>query len=602
MKSNFLNALSECVRIDAGIPAVQMAIATFLVVSALAFWSRTQISLPGRRWFTYSSLAMLWWLAAVGIELSVSTLPCTLSWAQVAWVGIIFLPTFWCFFLYEYAFSKKVPPGLVWIGAAFLPSAFLALVMTNTFHGQLYGAGTRLIDDGIKSYTFFDHGRLFFVLISYLYLIIVGTCVVAGGALLKASPAVRSFFVKLFLTTIIPVTANILYVFYGFTLFGTDPTPFSFAASLTLVVWLIVNGMWVDVRAISRDLLFYTSPDLVFVIKVDGNLLETNLAAKAFLRSQQSDGRSLSTLKSLGPVFASLTETAELPDILEVQNGDQHYVARAYPISWGEGQTLLGWTVAFVDVTVQKRDAARALAAERVQAQFLATVSHELRTPLTVVKGALGLLKINPSKLTAEKTDHLVSLALKNSTILAALVNDLLDMQKLESSEFSLNLEIYDVCDIISGAVASMETFNHKGNVKLRFDERPGEVMIWADNIRMHQVVVNVISNAIKFSRQNSVVEVCMNTVGDTVQITVKDTGRGIPAGSEEKVFGRFLQVDGSDEKDVYGSGLGMHISRQILSQHGGTIGYVSEFGVGTLFTITLPINAILSDTTLTLA
>jgi signal transduction histidine kinase len=162
----------------------------------------------------------------------------------------------------------------------------------------------------------------------------------------------------------------------------------------------------------------------------------------------------------------------------------------------------------------------------------------------------------------------------------------------LESSEFTLNLEIGDVGDIISGAVAGMETFNYKGKVKLRFDRKPGEVMILADTHRMHQVVVNVISNAIKFSKANSNVEVCMNTVGDTVQITVNDTGRGIPAGSEEKVFGRFLQVDGSDDRDVYGSGLGMHISRQILSQHGGTIGYVSEFGVGTLFTITLPIKS----------
>jgi K+-sensing histidine kinase KdpD len=85
----------------------------------------------------------------------------------------------------------------------------------------------------------------------------------------------------------------------------------------------------------------------------------------------------------------------------------------------GEGQTLLGWTVVFVDVTVQKRDSARALKAEQVKAQFLATVSHELRTPLTVANAALGLLKMNPSKLTVEKTEHLVSLALKNPTILA---------------------------------------------------------------------------------------------------------------------------------------------------------------------------------------
>jgi signal transduction histidine kinase len=172
--------------------------------------------------------------------------------------------------------------------------------------------------------------------------------------------------------------------------------------------------------------------------------------------------------------------------------------------------------------------------------QFLATVSHELRTPLTVINGALGLLNIHPSKLTAEKSTHLISLALKNSTILAKLVNDLLDMEKLDSSEFTLDLGICDVGDIVSGAVASMETFNCEGNVKLRFDRKPSGVMILADKIRMHQVVVNVISNAVKFCEENSVVEVCMNAEGDTVQITVKDTGRGIPAGSEEKVFGRF--------------------------------------------------------------
>jgi K+-sensing histidine kinase KdpD len=88
--------------------------------------------------------------------------------------------------------------------------------------------------------------------------------------------------------------------------------------------------------------------------------------------------------------------------------------------------------------------------------QFLATVSHELRTPLTVINGALGLLNIHPSKLTAEKSTHLISLALKNSTILAKLVNDLLDMEKLDSSEFTLDLGICDVGDIVSGAVASM--------------------------------------------------------------------------------------------------------------------------------------------------
>ncbi len=531
---------------------------------------------------------MITWMVTVGIELSSPFIECRIVWSQLAWIGIILLPTFWSFFLYEYTFSRPVPRFVVRLILFFMPVLFVPLILTNAFHGMMYGPETRLIQGKTGLIAHFDHGPLFFVVVSYLYLLILGSSVIAGLAMVKANPAIRSFFVKIFLTTVIPAIANVSYVFYDVTWFNTDPTPFSFAASLTLIVWLIADNRWVDVGAIARDMLFYKTTDVVLVVDLDGKLLEANGAADDVLKSGR--GTSVCDLEGFGPIIKKLLKTQTLPDLPEVTNGDRHYVARAHQIRLGVGQRLLGWTVSFVDVTIQKRAAERALAAERVQTQFLATVSHELRTPLTVVNGALGLLKGQMASLPVEKADRLVDLATKNSNILASLLNDLLDTQKLSSSEFTLNCTTSNIDDIVLGAVDSMETFNSARNIVVRYEASPRAIFAQMDENRIHQVLTNVLSNAFKFSKPDSFVNVEVTERGGLAFISIEDTGRGIPAGSEDKVFGRFSQVDESDQKDIYGSGLGMHIAKQIMSQHGGSISYVSEVGEGTTFTITLPI------------
>ncbi len=581
--------LTQCFQVDAGIPAVQMVITTSVMVTTLAFWARAQTSLPGHTWFFYGNLAMIWWLISIGVEISTPVLTCKIAWAQLAWLGVILLPTFWCFFLYEYTSSRQVPRAVVKLAVAFMPIVLLSLILTNTFHGQLYGPDTKLVVRPTGTYAHFDHQPLFYVVIGYLYLVILGTTITAGLAMWKANPAVRSFFVKLFLTTMIPIVANVLYIFFDVMWFDSDPTPFSFVASLTLVVWLIADNRWVDVSAIARDMLFYKSDDVVLLIDLEGNLLEANAAAHDALLL--SNGQPTTGLEGIGPIIDTLIETEKLPDEPEAKCNNRHYVARAYPIRLGKGQRLLGWTVSFVDVTVQTQAAERARAAERVQTQFLATVSHELRTPLTVVNGALGMLKGRVTEIPPETINHLVGLAAKNTTILASLLNDLLDTQKLESSEFTLNFAAVNVDDIVADAVGSMETFNATRNIKIRYQGSARPAVADVDESRLHQVLVNVLSNASKFSPDNSYVDVALDTRLDTAVITVTDRGRGIPAGSEEKVFGRFTQVDETDHKDVYGSGLGMHIAKQILSKHHGSISYESELGVGTTFTITLPLS-----------
>ncbi|MBR9865263.1 MAG: hypothetical protein GYB24_17685 [Rhodobacteraceae bacterium] len=585
------NVLTQCLSIDPGVPSVQFILATSLIVAALAVWINSHRSLPGSRWFILGMFAMLWWLGSIGFEISSAGKDCKVLWAKAAWPGIVLLPTFWSFFLFEYTLSRPVPKRIVSLCTLIMPAFIFALAASNPWHELFYGAGTVLRTDTLRPYVYYEHGPFFFLAIAYLYLLTVGCTLIAGRAVLQASLAVRNFFIKLFLTTVIPITTNVMHVVFDVKLFDVDPTPFSFAVSVGLVVWLITDRRWVDINAIARDMFFYKSRDLVFVLDRDGSLLNTNQSAQDFIADIPNRPKTpASELSAVGPVFRRLLEHGELPDGEEITHDGKHFLIRAYPIALTKGQAQLGWAVAFVDVTTQKLAAERAIAAERAQAQFLATVSHELRTPLTAINGSLSLLTNSKAKISEAQSESLMRLMTKNAASLAALVNDLLDTQALASSDFKLNRESSDLREILSDAIASMATFLPEKKITLAYTPPEGPVCVFADSVRIRQVIVNLLSNAMKFSGSGSEVGISLQTTGDTATIFIKDSGRGIPPNSEDKVFGRFSQIAEGAERKITGSGLGMHISRQIMLQHGGTISYESVLGEGTTFAISMPL------------
>ena len=503
-------------------------------------------------------------MAAIAMELSVPTQACKVIWAELAWPFIILMPTAWSFFLYEYALIRNVGRAVAVVGVVFHPLFILVASSTNDFHGLLYGPDTRLVVQNDISFVIYDHGPLYFLAITFLYTIIAISCAIAWRAARQANPAVKGFFKKLFLVTAIPVAFSMSYDFFGFMIFGMDPTPLSFAFSICMVGWMIIDNRWVDVNAIARDLLYYNSRELIFVLDVNGALIETNHSAKQLMQDQGITHDCVFAVEGMVP--------------------------RVYRMSLGQGQRLLGWAVSFVDITSQKAAAERAIASERLQSQFLSTVSHELRTPLTVINGSLQMLTHNRANTSPEQADRLIELATKNAATLAKLVNDLLETQRLENSDLQLKLDKCDLDEIILDAVDGMETFLPEKHIKILYKRELRNVEILADCDRLRQVIVNVLSNAMKFSKPRSFVEVHLSVEAGLALVDVRDFGLGIPPGAEDTVFGRFTQVDATDTKAVYGSGLGMHISKQLMVRHGGNIHYVSELGVGTTFTITIPV------------
>lgn len=232
----------------------------------------------------------------------------------------------------------------------------------------------------------------------------------------------------------------------------------------------------------------------------------------------------------------------------------------------------------------------RAKAALVLKSQFVAVVSHELRTPLTSIKGSLDLISSGKFGEFSPQTKSLLDVAGRNSQRLADLVDDLLDLQKIEEGKMTFDKETIDVAKFVADAIHSHQGLADRYRVTLTGDfDSDATVFVQADPSRLMQVLGNVISNAAKFSEEHGNVEVGFNAENGRVRIFVRDHGVGIPDGSKDDVFGRFVQLDSSDQRKFGGTGLGMNISREIIEAIGGSIDYESELGVGTTFFVELP-------------
>ncbi|MBW4534336.1 MAG: PAS domain S-box protein [Pleurocapsa minor HA4230-MV1] len=231
-------------------------------------------------------------------------------------------------------------------------------------------------------------------------------------------------------------------------------------------------------------------------------------------------------------------------------------------------------------------------ATERMKDEFVSIVSHELRTPLTSIYGALKLLVTSPQSGLSEEDREMLNIAVTNTDRLVRLVNDVLDLERIESGKIQMLKQPCDAGDLIQSAIEVMQPMAKAGNITLIAE--PISITINADGDHIHQTLTNLLSNAIKFSPQNSSVWVTVDNLEDEVLFKVIDTGRGIPADILGSIFERFKQVDASDSRDKGGTGLGLPICYKIIAEHGGRIWAESEFGKGSTFYFTLPKSGLL--------
>ncbi|MGB0560329.1 MAG: PAS domain-containing sensor histidine kinase [Spirulinaceae cyanobacterium] len=226
--------------------------------------------------------------------------------------------------------------------------------------------------------------------------------------------------------------------------------------------------------------------------------------------------------------------------------------------------------------------------------EFISIVSHELRTPLTSIYAALKLFNTGCFGQLNDRGEETLAIALRNTQHLTQLINDILDLDRLEQEPDGSQRQWCDTQDLVSQAIEIMQPTAQDQQVGLDVIYNPTLVQhqgtrIWADGTQIVQVLTNLLSNAIKFSPPESAVTIVLRANAKAILFEVHDYGRGIPSDQLERIFERFQQVDATDTREKGGTGLGLTICRQIIEQHGGKIWVESVFGCGSLFSFTVP-------------
>lgn len=247
----------------------------------------------------------------------------------------------------------------------------------------------------------------------------------------------------------------------------------------------------------------------------------------------------------------------------------------------------VGWFTHWVAV---ERDITERMRSDQRKMEFISTVSHELRTPLTSILGSLGLLMGGVLGELPEKPQAMLKLAHENSQRLGRMINDLLDVQKMEAGMMHFDLVPHSLESLLRDAITSNQPFATRHHVQLVIAGEIPEVQVQVDAGRFQQVLANLLSNACKYSHAEHLVTIAaMMTPHKRLRIEIRDTGEGIPEEFRERIFQKFAQADSSDSRAKGGTGLGLAITKEIVQQMHGEIGYQSVLGEGTVFFIELP-------------
>jgi PAS domain S-box-containing protein len=267
------------------------------------------------------------------------------------------------------------------------------------------------------------------------------------------------------------------------------------------------------------------------------------------------------------------------------KDGSRFPVMLSVTALWDERSTLSGFLCIAYDLTERKK-------IENMKNEFISTVSHELRTPLTSIRGSLGLLAAGTVGEIPVPAKSLLDIANSNCERLVRLINDILDIEKIESGKMRFDTSPQRLLPLVEQAIVATQSYAEQ--YRVRFVLLPhiedGYVMIDADHLT--QVIINLLSNAVKFSRAGATVEVGLALQSGCMRLSVIDHGEGIPEEFREHIFQKFAQVDASDTRRKEGTGLGLSISKAIIEKHNGRIDFVSEPGVRTEFFFEVPLVA----------
>lgn len=338
------------------------------------------------------------------------------------------------------------------------------------------------------------------------------------------------------------------------------------------------------------------SPDLVAMARPSGRLVYINAAGRQMLELDPNEDVTRRRITEFHPerMRSELLQQA-IPAAIEHGSSTTETVllatsGREIPVSMAvvAHRDELG-SLGYLSAVMRDISALKEL--DRLKSEFVSTVSHELRTPLTSVRGSIGLLLGGVAGDLPERATDLLRIAQSNSERLIRLINDILDLEKIEAGSMEFRPEPLPLARLLENAREQLEGAAREAEVQLALDDESSPIKILGDADRLTQVLTNLIGNAIKFSPAGATVRLGLEArPGARVRVKVSDAGPGIKPEDADRVFGRFQQLDAGDSRKQGGSGLGLAIARAIVQEHEGTIGFDSPPAGGCTFWFELPV------------
>ncbi|RUM95823.1 response regulator [Pseudaminobacter arsenicus] len=378
------------------------------------------------------------------------------------------------------------------------------------------------------------------------------------------------------------------------------------ALPLTLFGFLssIVVGVLLDRQLRRRELseanMIYSAmvlelPDCLNVKDLEGRFIAANPATAALMRAGSVENLIGKTDFDFYPrdvaerfredelAMIRSGETLRIDQPTLLADGRQGWLSSLKAPFRDESNQIVGVITHNRDVTEQKRNA-------QLKNEFISTVSHELRTPLTSIRGSLGLIAAGVAGDLPPKAANLVKIAHANSERLVHLINDILDMESIESGKMTFEIARMPIRPVLEQAIAGSANYMTERQVRIVLVDDAPRAESAIDPDRLHQVLANLLSNAIKYSPAGETVTLkVQRQAGGMLRISVVDRGSGIPEAFRNRIFGKFEQADASNTREKGGTGLGLSIAKSIVERLGGTISFESKEGTGTSFHMDLP-------------
>ncbi len=374
-----------------------------------------------------------------------------------------------------------------------------------------------------------------------------------------------------------------------------------------------INGMLNEINLIEQELksqererkvLLDSLEELVVFINPDLNIIWANKAALGHIKMslQEAVGK---CIKSIPDMSGALSEDQQIEQIFLIGNkksweftskDGRIWFVQAIPVT-GEDGKIIGIMVTCREITERKvaeklrQEKQIAEIANRTKSEFLANMSHELRTPLNSIIGFSDMLYEQAYGKLSEKQLRAVGNISRSGKHLLGLINDILDLSKVEAGKLELDYKDFELPPKLSMIQNLLSPIADRKNIKIEIDIDSELKRIRADESRFAQIMYNLVDNAIKFSYENSLIKIKARKKGDLVEITVKDTGMGIKLKDQNKLFKPFSQIDYFSSKKFQGTGLGLSLVKQIVQLHGGYVWFKSNLEEVSTFAFTIPIN-----------